>query len=94
MTNDEIIESIKAITTPSPECRKLRDKVIDALEKKFEAENLRGEKYESGFLIGEAIGNLFKAIAKLDGITPQKAMDSWIERYVAERIIDATGESS
>lgn len=36
MTNDEIIEGIKAICAPLPECQKLRDRIIEALETKFE----------------------------------------------------------
>lgn len=38
MTEDEIIEGIKAICSPLPECKKLRDRIIEALKKRFEVD--------------------------------------------------------
>lgn len=36
MNDDEIIEGIKALCAPLPECQKLRDRIIEALEVRFE----------------------------------------------------------
>jgi hypothetical protein len=36
MTKDEIIESVRAICAPLPECRKLRDKIIAELEERLD----------------------------------------------------------
>lgn len=41
MTEDEILEGIAAICAPLPECRKLRDRIIEALKARFEEENAR-----------------------------------------------------
>lgn len=38
MTDDEIILGIESICAPLPECRKLRDRIIEALKERFEAE--------------------------------------------------------
>jgi hypothetical protein len=41
MTDDAIIESIRAICAPLPECEKLRDRIIEALKIRFEESNVR-----------------------------------------------------
>lgn len=50
------------------------------------------EKHEFGLQIGETIVGLFKILAKLDDIPVQDAIDSWVEDYVAERIIKEAGK--
>lgn len=42
MTDEQIIESIKVICAPMPECRKLRDRIIANLRIRFEDNNATG----------------------------------------------------
>jgi hypothetical protein len=58
-------------------------------------ENLtQEEKYQLGLSIGEAIGNLFKLMAEIDGIPVETAVDHWVESYIADKIIEATEENN
>lgn len=57
-------------------------------------ENLSEEdKYNLGLLIGQSIADLFDMVAKIDGIPVQDAVDRWVESYIADKIIEATGET-
>lgn len=51
------------------------------------------DKYQLGLLIGQSICGLFEMVAKIDGITFEEAVSRWVESYIAEKIIQATGES-
>jgi hypothetical protein len=56
-------------------------------------ENMDSEdKYQLGLLLGNQIAQLFEIIAKLDGMSSEEAVDRWVESYIADKIIDATGE--
>lgn len=49
------------------------------------------EKHEFGLQVGETIVAMFNLLAKLDNIPVQDVIDTWIEAYVAERIIKEAG---
>jgi hypothetical protein len=44
--------------------------------------------YRAGQALGDAIIACFEAIAKIDGITREEAIDEWVSTYVTERIIE------
>lgn len=45
-------------------------------------------RYRAGQALGEAIIACFDAIAEIDGITRQEAIDDWVSTYVTERILE------
>ena len=50
------------------------------------------ERYDLGYQLGQTIMSLFQAIAVLDELTLQETVQIWVEKYVATRIMEATGE--
>lgn len=45
-------------------------------------------EYRAGQALGDAIVACFDAIAQIDGVTRQEAIDEWVSSYVTERILD------
>jgi hypothetical protein len=45
-------------------------------------------RYRAGQALGDAIIACFEAIAEIDGITREEAIDEWVSTYVTERIIE------
>lgn len=46
------------------------------------------ERFEIGRKLGTAVVNIFEAIARLEGVPYEEAVDQWVAAYVASRIID------
>ena len=56
-------------------------------------ENLSDEdRYQLGLMIGTSIASLFEMMAKIDRIPVQEGVDRWVESYIADKIIEATGD--
>lgn len=52
------------------------------------------DKYQLGLLIGHVIKELFELVAKVDGLTFDQVVESWVESYIADKIIEATEEDA